>query len=252
MEEAGVGGEVGGGGGAEGAEAVEEAEHEEDEGLVGGGEAEGGAVGRGKDFEGGLLEGAAEVEGLLGLERAEGLGELALKGAVPAAAEGEDAGEDGLRSEGRPELAGGDYGDRGAAEAADGSGLAAGVADEAVVEHLLDLEDGVDALGGDVEAGGEGEQEGRVEAVVDGDVDLAAAAAVGVHDEGGGGAVTLGEVLIEEIEPVLLGGGAAGGGMLEELAGGEAGQHLGLDVAKDGVQVNATTVFGTGHRAPTG
>ena len=50
--------EVWGGGGAEGAEAVEEAEDEEDEGFFGGGKADVGGL---EDFEGALLEGAAEV-----------------------------------------------------------------------------------------------------------------------------------------------------------------------------------------------
>ncbi len=69
IEGAGVGHEVGGGGGADGAEAVEEAEDEEDEGLALGAEADAAA---GEDFECGLVEDAAEVEGGGGGEAGQG------------------------------------------------------------------------------------------------------------------------------------------------------------------------------------
>jgi hypothetical protein len=171
-EEGAVSGEVWGGGGAEGAEAVEEVEEEEDQGFFGGGEAD---AGRGLEFEGALVEGAAEVEALMGREATEDGGEAEVEAAMPGGAEGEDAGEDGVRFLG----AGGTAWDPdgGAAEGADGGGLAGGVLDEAGVEILFDLEDGVDGFGRDVEAGGVREEERGIEAVVDGDVDLAGAVA---------------------------------------------------------------------------
>jgi hypothetical protein len=67
----------------------------------------------------------------------------------------------------------------------DGGGFHAGVANPPGGEDLLDFEEGVNDFSGDVQAGGVGEQERGVETVVDGDVDLAGAAAVGVDDEGG-------------------------------------------------------------------
>jgi hypothetical protein len=123
--------------------------------------------------------------------------------------------------------------------------------DEPGVEILFDLEDGVDGFGRDVEAGGVREEEWGVEAVVDGDVDLAAAAAVGVDDKGAGGAVTLGEIACEEVEPVLLGDGAAGGGLLEELAGGEVGEHLSLHVEEEVAEAHAAGVGRAGHNTKT-
>ena len=62
-----------------------------------------------------------------------------------------------------------------------------------------------------------------MELVEDGDVDLAGAAAGGVDDEGGGGAVGFGEIAVEHFEPVMFGGGSGGGGVLEEAADGELG-----------------------------
>jgi hypothetical protein len=72
-------------------------------------------------------------------------------------------------------------------------------------EGRLDLEDGVDALGRKVESGGVREQRRRVEVVEDGDIDLAGAAAGGIDYESGSGTVTLGEIAIEKLEPVMLG-----------------------------------------------
>ena len=62
------------------------------------------------------------------------------------------------------------------------------------------------------------EEEGGIKAVVDGDVDLAAAKAIGVDDESAAGAVALGEVAVQEIDPVLLGGITAGGGVSEKIS----------------------------------
>jgi len=106
--------EVWGWGGAEGAEAVEEAEDEEDEGFFGGGEADVGGL---KDFEGALLEGAAEVEALIGGEAAEDGWQAEVEAAMPGGAEGQDAGQNGVRFLGLGTAAG--DGDGGAAEGAD-------------------------------------------------------------------------------------------------------------------------------------
>ena len=130
-------------------------------------------------------------------------------------------------------LAGGDYGNGCTAEGADGGGFLVGVAQPLTGKGGLDFEDGVDALGGDVLAGGVREQGRRIEVVEDGNVDLARAAAVAIDDERGGGAVAVGEIAFEEAGPVKLGGGAGGGGVLEEAADGEIGEHLGLDAAED-------------------
>jgi len=48
-----------------------------------------------------------------------------------------------------------------------------------------------------VDSGGVGEEQGGMELVEDGDVDLAGAAAGGIDDEGGGGAVGLGEIAVK-------------------------------------------------------
>ena len=116
------------------------------------------------------------------------------------------------------------------------------------VSNLLHLDDGVDALGRDQKAGVEGEDERGVEAVVDGDVDLAAAVAGGVHDEGTGGAVALGQVTVEEPQPAELAGGSAGAGMLQRAADLQMRQHAALDVKEDLAEVDAAGVWGTRHQ----
>lgn len=73
--------------------------------------------------------------------------------------------------------------------------------------------------------------------VVDGNVDLAGAAACGVDDEGGRGAIAAGEILVEEVEPLMLGCGAVGGSMLEQSAGSELCEHLRFDAAEDFAEV---------------
>ncbi len=69
------------------------------------------------------------------------------------------------------------------------------------------------------------EQRG-IEMIVDGNIDLAAAAAIGVYNEGAGGAVALREVAVKKVNPAALGGGSASGRMLEDRAGGKVGEHL--------------------------
>ena len=59
-------------------------------------------------------------------------------------------------------------------EAADGGGFAAGVDDPFRGEGLLDFEDGVDAFSRDVGLTFVMEEERGVEAIIDGDIDLAA------------------------------------------------------------------------------
>ncbi|PYT11457.1 MAG: hypothetical protein DMG59_26370 [Acidobacteria bacterium] len=86
--------------------------------------------------------------------------------------------------------------------------------------------------------------------IVNGDINLAAAVAIGVQDEGAGGAVSLGKIAVEKIDPVLLGGSAAGGGMLEDVAGGEIGEHLLLRAEEDVAQIDAAAVFCFAHGVP--
>ena len=85
----------------------------------------------------------------------------------------------GERLLGRIAAAGEGDGGGGAAEGADGGGLFAGVAEPLAGEGLLDLEHGVDAFG--------------------------------IDDEGWGGAVAAGQILVEQCRPAALGGGAGGG-----------------------------------------
>jgi hypothetical protein len=99
-----------------------------------------------------------------------------------------------------------------------GRGFIGGVAEPLSRESRLDFEDGVDAFGGDVDSGGVGEEQGGMELVEDGDVDLAGAAAGGIDDECGGGAVGLGEIAVKHFQPEVFGGGSGGGGVFEEAA----------------------------------
>ena len=227
---------------------MEKAQDKKDEGLAGLAEGDRGSFGRGWDLEGAVAEAAAEIEASFGGQAAEEGGDAVGKGSGPDGVQGEYTCEDGRGRLGRTEGAGGEKGRGGTAEPADGGGLEAGIGDPLGGEGLLDLEDGVDALGGDVGAGVVVKEQGGIEVVVDGDVDLAAAGAVGVDNEGAGGAVALGQVVVEEVEPVLLGGGAAGGGMLKDLAGREIGEHLALEVEKDLMEVDATAVGVFAHR----
>lgn len=97
-------------------------------------------------------------------------------------------------------------------------------------EFLLGFKDGVDAFRGDDGLALELEEEGRVLAVEDDDVDLVAELVVAIDDVAGGGLVAAGQVSGEEVEPDLLTGGAEGAGVDEGAAdGGEAV----LDVAVD-------------------
>ena len=161
-------------------------------------------------FECSVLEAAAEVERGRLKPAVKVRGE---SGWGPDGAGGEESGEDGLEA--------GAMGRAGAMEGADGGGFLGGVAEPLAGEGRLDFEDGVDAFGGDVDSGGVGEEHGGIQVVEDGDVDLAGAAAEGIDDEGGRGAVGFGEIALEHFEPVMFGGGSGGGGVLEGVADGE-------------------------------
>jgi hypothetical protein len=192
-QRAAVGHQVRGGGGTEGAQTIEKTKHKEDQRFLGAREADS----TGSILKGTVAEGAPEIETLVRCEAREGLREATREASGPSRTERENAGNDGLARQGGPRRAGGDDGNGSATETADGSSFAPGIANEALVEILLDFEDGVDAFGGDVESGGIGKQERRVEVVVYGDVDLAAAPAIGVDDESAGSPIALGEIAIQ-------------------------------------------------------
>jgi hypothetical protein len=61
--------------------------------------------------------------------------------------------------------------------------------------------------------------------------------------------VTLGEIAVEECEPVVFGSGS-GGGVLEEAADGELSEHFVLDAAEHLGEVDFAGVEGAGHRGP--
>ena len=208
---------------------VEQMEHEVDQRFVRG--AEIGAV------KGAVAEAAAEIEALGGSEAAEKSGDAIGKGSGPNGVETEHAGENGRRRRG----------ERSAAEATDGRGFASGVEDPLGGEGLFDFEDGVDAFGRDVRAGIVVKEQRRIEVIVDGDVDLSAAMAAGIDDESAGGAVALGQIAIEQVEPVLFGGGSAGSGVLEDLARGEIGEHLLLNVEEDPAEIDAAGIGVLAH-----
>ncbi len=198
-------------------------------------------------FEGSVVEGAAEVERVV--ERGEGSAEVGAEGVWgPDGAGGEQAGEDRLGANGGTLGSSGDDRDGGAVEVADRAGFVGGILNPLARKGGLDLENRVDALGGDVKAGGVREQQRRVEIIEDGDIDLAGAAAERVDDEGGRGSVTLGEIAIEQCEPMIFGGGSGGGGMLEEAADSELGEHLLLDAVEHFGEVDLAGVGSARHR----
>jgi|SRR5579863_3316844 len=171
VEVAGVEHEVGGGGGAHGAEALEEADDEEDQRLVRMTDANGAGA-----LEGSVFEAAAEIE--RSVDGREGAAEAGAEGAgIPGRTGGEEAGENRLGTNRRAFGSSGDDGDGGAVKVANGGRFIGGVLKPLARERGLDLEDRVDAFGGDVKAGGVGKQERRVEIVEDGDIDLTRAAA---------------------------------------------------------------------------
>src|ERR1043166_108963 len=201
-------------------------------------------------FECALAERAAEVEAFIGPEAADQRSDTGGEGSGPNGVEAQNSGEDGGRWFGRTARACGKNGSGRAAEAAYGSGFTAGIGDPFGDKGLLDFEDCVDAFGGDVRFGVVVEEQRGVEKIVNGDINLAAAVAIGVQDEGAGGAVSLGQIAVEKIDPVLLGGSAAGGGMLEDVAGGEIGEHLLLRAEEDVAQIDAAAVFCFAHGVP--
>jgi hypothetical protein len=179
-----------------------------------------------------MLERAADVERTGGQRAAE----VGVEGrGVPDGAGGEESGQDAHGAERR------------SAQGSHGGGFFSGIANPLLGDGGLDLEDGVDAFGGDEDSGVVREQERRIEVIKDRDVDLARAAAGGIDDESGSGAVAAGQIAAEELEPVVLGGGSGGGGVLEQAADGELGQHLALDAAEDFAEVELSGVDGSRH-----
>ena len=75
---------------------------------------------------------------------------------------------------------------------------------------MFHFEDSIDAFNGDIGLLGAVEEERRIEAVIDSDIDLPTATAGGVDDEGAGGSVAFGKLAVEEVDPVALGCGSAG------------------------------------------
>ncbi len=146
-EGAGVLHQVGGGGGAHGAEALDQAEDEEDESFGGLADAEGFGAFLYALLKRSVFEAAAQVERGHD-ERAAEVG--CESGRGPHGAGGEESGEDGFGAADA------------AAKGANGGSLLMRVAEPLTRKSRLDFEDGVDALGGEVRAGGVREQGRRV------------------------------------------------------------------------------------------
>ena len=160
----------------------------------------------------------------------------------PDAAGSENAGEDAAGTDGETASVG-DYFGAGALEFSHTGGFIHGFCDPLAGKCGFNLENSVNAFGGDVQAGFVGEQRRRIKVVENGEVDLAGAVAVAIDDEGRGAAVALGKIAIEQFDPVLFGGGAGGRGVLEHAADGELGEHFVLDPAEGFGEVD---LFGIG------
>ncbi len=132
-------------------------------------------------------------------------------------------------------------------EIADGGGDGRGFANGGTGKFGLDLENGVDALGRQVQAHVEGEERRGVETVEDDQVELAGAAAERIEDEGGRGAVALGEVALEQLTPLMFGSGSGSGGVLDQTDSGELGEHLVLDAAKDFGEIDVPGIGSAWH-----
>ena len=65
--------------------------------------------------------------------------------------------------------------------------------------------------------------------------------------EGRRGAVALGEIAIEKLEPMMLGCGSGGGSVFEEPADGELRKHFLLDAAEDFREVDVAGVGPARH-----
>jgi len=76
---------------------------------------------------------------------------------------------------------------------------------------------------------------------------LAGAAAGGVDYECGRGAVSLGQVAIEKLEPVMFGGCSGSRSVLKESADGKLCEHFLLHTAKDFGEVDLAGVGSAGH-----
>jgi hypothetical protein len=142
--------------------------------------------------------------------------------------------------DGRPLPSRRDHRHRGAAKPAHRGGFHPGVADDLLIELLFHFKYRIDAFGGNVEpARARWEYQRGVEPVEDGNVDLAAAPAVGVHDEGAGDLIALRQVAGEQVDPMAFGYRAAGAGLLEQFAPRQVGQHLFLGLKEHAAQLDA-------------
>jgi|SRR5579872_2194620 len=229
MSKLSVFGPVDRGGGAHSAEAVEETEQEENEALAWRAD--------GLAFKRSVLQTTTDIELVAPAEVG---GESA---GGPDGGCGEEAGEDWRRGGFRAA----DNRDGSAVEGSDRGGFFGGVAEPLAGEGRFNFEHGVDAFGGQVESRGVREQRRCVEVVEDGDVDLTGTATGGVDYECGGGSVTLGEVAIEKLKPVLLGGVTHCRRMFEESTDGELREHFLLDTAEDLGEVDMAGVGWAGQ-----
>ncbi len=209
---------------------VDEAEQEKDEGLIG---ADGGQSR--EVFEGSVFEGAAVMDGVgLGVRLEGGLNVFLEVAWFPDGGGREESGEN-TAAAGR--------------QCPDGGGFFSGVAEELFGNGLFNLKYGADGFDGDMVACGVGKEQGRVEVVEDGEVDLLGALASGVDDEGGGGGEALGEIAGEEVAPKLFGGVARSGGVFEGAADGEVGKEALLNSAEDLGEVELSGVRVAAHRS---
>jgi len=117
-------------------------------------------------------------------------------------------------------------------------------------QSLLDFEDRIHAFGRDMYAGIVREDQRRIQVVIDRDIDLAAAASIGIHDERRRCTIALWEITVEQIDPTLLTRGSAGAGMLERFSDREAGEHLILHAEEDLTEVDSGAVDRAGHGSP--
>ncbi len=152
----------------------------------------------------------------------------------PVGPGGEDAGED--------------FSGSGTGERSHGTRLFAGVAQSFRIHVRLHFEDGVDALDGNVDTGGVRKDGRGIQLVINRDVDLAGALALGIDDEGGRGSVALGQISREEVEPLKLRCCPVGGGVFKEADGGEAREHFVLNAAEDFGDIDLSGVGHGGRR----